>query len=418
MRINKFFPVAFIYFFINSLGLPFGLTFTALLSPLLYVWVIATRRQEVLWPFLLVVAPMVLIHVSIGVDTKSYFISLVSITLVYIFCQAVYTFLIKCQHPEEIFNVLLVINFIFCLIAIPLFFTPYDHILWMKQFLTTGVDDFRRLSLLTYEPSYYALLFTPLFFYFLLQIVFFRNTINSWLLLVMLLLPLVLSFSLGVISAIIMALAVAFAVHFKTFIRNRRVVKLLGFGLLVVVTALFISLVFFPDNIIFVRIANVVSGKDPSGKGRTFEAFWLADQLLAKKSYWWGIGPGQIKILGFDLIRDYYGYGYDTTRVAIPNAAAETLAIFGWFGFVVRILAECFFFVYTRVWRNYYRLLLFTFVFIYQFTGSFITNVAEYVIWIMAFTPVFKEYDSVRRETANVKKTQEPKHKDQITIGK
>ncbi len=26
--------------------------------------------------------------------------------------------------------------------------------------------------------------------------------------------------------------------------------------------------------------------------------------------------------------------GFDTTRVAIPNAAAETLAMFGWVGFV------------------------------------------------------------------------------------
>ena len=396
MRINKYFPVAFIYFFINSLALPFGLTYTALLSPLLYIWVITIRRQEVLWPFLLVVIPIVLIHASIGVDTKSYFISLLNMTLVYIFCQAVYTFFIKCHHPEEIFNILLIINFIFCLIAIPLFFTPYDHILWMKQFLTTGVHDFRRLSLLTYEPSYYALLFTPLFFFFMLQLVFFRNIINSWLLLVMLLLPLVLSFSLGVISAIIMAIAITFIVCFKTFIRNKRVMNLLGFAVLIGGAALFISLVFFRDNIIFVRIANVISGKDPSGKGRTFEAFWLADQLLAKKSYWWGIGPGQIKILGFDLIRDYYGYGYDTTRVAIPNAAAETLAIFGWVGFVVRILAECFLFIYTRVWRNYFRLLLFIFIFIYQFTGSFITNVAEYVIWIMAFTPVFKEFDRVK----------------------
>ncbi len=64
--------------------------------------------------------------------------------------------------------------------------------------------------------------------------------------------------------------------------------------------ALTVGFIFFPDNILFVRLGNVVSGKDPSGKGRTFDAFWLADQLLAKKSYWWGIGPGQIKILGFD----------------------------------------------------------------------------------------------------------------------
>jgi hypothetical protein len=247
--------------------------------------------------------------------------------------------------------------------------------------------------LLTYEPSYYALLFTPLFFFFLLQLISYRNTMNGWLLLVMLLLPLVLSFSLGVSSAIIIAIAVLFTIHFKLFISNKRVINLLALAVIFGVAVLAAGLVFFPENILFVRITNVMSGKDPSGKGRTFEAFWLADQLLAKKSYWWGIGAGQIKILGLDLIRDYYGYGYDTRQVAIPNAAAETLAIFGWVGFVVRILTQWFFFMYTRVWRNYYRLLLFTFIFIYQFTGSFITNVAEYVIWIMAFTPVFNEYN-------------------------
>jgi hypothetical protein len=210
---------------------------------------------------------------------------------------------------------------------------------------------------------------------------------------------LVLSFSLGVISAIIIAIVVTGVVHYKTFLRNKRVVNLLGLTSILVITVLGVGIIFFPDNILFVRIANVISGKDPSGKGRTFEAFWLAGQLLAQKSYWWGIGPGQIKILGFDLIRDFYGYGYDTTRVAIPNAAAETLALFGWVGFIVRVTAECFFFAYTQVWRNYYRLLLFTFIFIYQFTGSFITNVAEYVIWIMAFTPVFKEFESGKRNT-------------------
>jgi hypothetical protein len=393
MRINKFFPVVFIYFFINSFGLPFGLTYTALLSPLLYLWMIMTRKREVLWHFLLIMLPVALIHLAIGVDVNSYFVSVLNMTLVYIFCQAVYTFLIKCEQPGTIFHQLLVINFICCLVAIPLFFTPLYPVLWMKQFLTTGVGEVRRLSLLTYEPSYYALLFTPLFFFFLLQLLFYRNTINGWLLLVMLLLPLALSFSLGVISAITMAIVVTVVLHYKKFLYNKRFINLLGFTGIVVVSALVVGLVFFPDNILFVRLDNVITGKDPSGKGRTFEAFWLADQLLAQKSYWWGIGPGQIKILGFDLIRDFYGYGRDTTRVAIPNAAAETLAIFGWVGFSVRILAECLLFVYTKVWRNYYRLLLFVFVFIYQFTGSFITNIAEYVIWVIAFTAVFREYD-------------------------
>lgn len=400
MRISKYFPVVFIYFFINSFGLPFGLTYTALLSPLLYVWVVLSRRQEVLWPFLLALTPVVLIQLSLGVDTKTYFISLLNITLVYLFCQAAYTFFIKCRHPEEIFHQLLIINFVCCIIAIPLFFTPYSDLLWTKQFITTGTDEVTRLSLLTYEPSYYALLFTPLFCYFLLQLIFYRNSINSWLLLVMLLLPLVLSFSLGVISAIAVALVISFVVHFKTFIRNKRFVNLAGVAVIISVTALLTGLIFFPDNILFIRIGNVLSGKDSSGKGRTFEAFWLAGELLAKKSYWWGIGAGQIKILGFELIRDFYGYSYDTVRVAIPNAAAETLALFGWVGFIVRILTECVLFAYTRVWRNYYRLLLFVFIFVYQFTGSFITNVAEYVVWIIVFTPVFREYNVVNRESA------------------
>lgn len=399
MRISTYFPVVFIYFFINSLGLPFGLTYTALLSPLLYVWVVLVRKQEVLWPYLLALTPVVLIQLSLDVDTKSYFISLLNITLVYIFCQAAYTFFIKCKHPAEIFHQLLLINFVCCIIAIPLFFTPYSHLLWTKQFITTGAEEVRRLSLLTYEPSYYALLFTPLFCYFLLQLIFYRNSINGWLLLAMLLLPLMLSFSLGVISAIAMAMVISFVVHFKTFIRNKRFMNLAGVAIAGGLTALMIGLIFFPDNILFVRIDNVLSGKDSSGKGRTFEAFWLADELIAKKSYWWGIGAGQIKILGFDLIRDFYGYSFDTPRVAIPNAAAETLALFGWVGFVVRILAEWVLFVYTKVWRNYYRLLLFAFIFIYQFTGSFITNVAEYVIWIIVFSPVFKEYEVVKRRS-------------------
>ncbi|MGZ5135232.1 MAG: hypothetical protein ACXWCG_08785, partial [Flavitalea sp.] len=48
----------------------------------------------------------------------------------------------------------------------------------------------------------------------------------------------------------------------------------------------------------------------------------------------------------------------------------------------------------TKVWSNYYRLSLFLFIFIYQFTGSYLTNIAEYVIWILAFHPgLFTEFD-------------------------
>ena len=51
MKINKYFPFAFIYFFINSAGLPYGLTYLTLLSPLFYWWVVKIRKKEILLPF-------------------------------------------------------------------------------------------------------------------------------------------------------------------------------------------------------------------------------------------------------------------------------------------------------------------------------------------------------------------------------
>jgi hypothetical protein len=84
--------------------------------------------------------------------------------------------------------------------------------------------------------------------------------------------------------------------------------------------------------------------------------------------------------------------------VAIPNVTAETLTIFGFAGLLIRFAIEIGLFFYTKVWKNYYRLLLFLFMFVYQFGGSFITNVAEYVIWILAFTNVFKQFDVLQKE--------------------
>jgi len=72
----------------------------------------------------------------------------------------------------------------------------------------------------------------------------------------------------------------------------------------------------------------------------------------------------------------------------------------------LRLIIEIALFFHTKVWRNYYRLLLFFFVFIYQFTGSFITNVAEYVIWILAFTNIFHQFD-VKRQSPELPKSEE-----------
>jgi hypothetical protein len=393
MKINKYFPFAFIYFFINSLALPFGLTYTAILSPLLYWWVITSRKREILLPYFVGLSPFFIIHFIQVVDTRTYIISIINYTAVYIFCQAFYTFLKKFNNAEKIFSRILIINFLLCLIAIPVYFSSYNELLWMPRTLINGVTSNSRLKLFTYEASYYAALFTPLFFFYLLQLILHQNKIKSWLLLPMLFLPYLLSFSIGVTGSVLVAMMLTWLLYFRILTRKKRLLNLLILtgGLLVPVCTLL--LIFYPQNSIFLRIANILSGNDTSGNGRTAEAFMLAWQILEQKSIAWGVGPGQIKILGGDIIRSYYLYPLDYTTIAIPNAVAETMAIFGWIGLSLRILIELFFFFYTRVWTNYYRLLLFLFIFLYQFTGSFITNIAEYVIWILAFTNAFPAFD-------------------------
>lgn len=402
MRINKYLPFAFIYFFLNSLGLPFGLTYTAILSPLFYWWVIRKRRTEILLPFFVCLAPFMIIHFIIGVDVKTYIVSVINYTAVYIFCQAFYTFIKNATDIEGIFRKLLFVNTIFCLIGIIVYFTPFNSVLWMEQNITEGIENFKRLKLFTYEASYYATLFIPIFFFYFMQLMLKQNKINSWLLLFMLLLPYVLSFSIGAIGCIFLSITIVYITFFKTLTVKKRVLSFVIITLLVSITTLLSLWLFFPDNSLFFRLENIISGKDSSGNGRTFEAFTLAKKILALKSEVFGIGAGQIKIIGARIIRDFYLYPLTFNDIAIPNAAAETLAIFGWVGLSLRLLIELFLFFYTKVWTNYYRLLLFTFIFVYQFTGSFITNIAEYVIWILAFTNAFPLFDVRKKNSASL----------------
>jgi hypothetical protein len=399
MSINRYLPFALLYFFFNSLGLPFGLTYTALLAPFFYWWIANTRGKEVLLPFVVLIFPVVFIQmVFVGVDDKTYVYSLLNLLAVYIFCQAFYTYLKSCTDQESIFKKIVILNFIFCLIAIPFYFTSYSYFFWDSQPLTEGINDFQRLRLFTYEPSYYATLLVPFFFFFLLKIILKQNRTNSWLLLLMIFLPYILSFSLGVMTAIILSMLLVFGFYLQRLIIKKRVINLLFLSTAIIIPAVIFVILAFPNNTLLLRIENIVSGHDSSGKGRTYEAFFLAMKILAFKSQFWGIGLGQIKVIGTDIIKDFYLYPVDYKTVAIPNATAETLALFGFVGLFFRFTIETFLFVYTKVWKNYYRLMLFIFMFVYQFSGSFITNLAEYVIWILAFTNVFKQFDVLAKE--------------------
>lgn len=393
MTINKYLPFALIYFFLNSLGLPFGLTWMALLGPVFYVWVLLKRKKEILFPFLFLLLPFLFMHIIvIGVELNVYLISLLNLVLVYLFCQAAYTFFKVCEDPEPIFRKILYINFFFCLIGIVFYFTPWDHVFWITQVFTKGVNDFRRFKLFTYEASYYATLFMPIFLFYLLQYIFKQNKIASWKLLPMIFLPYILSFSIGAIAAAILAGVLTSLVHYRTLLVKRRVVNAFIYLSTMLAAGMFILVVYFRHNPIFTRLLNIFSGSDTSAQGRTEDAFILAQRMLEQKNEWWGIGLGQVKLVGHDIVGDYYLYNMEYVAT-IPNAMAETLAIFGWLGFFLKLIIEIALFFITKVWTNYYRLILFFFIFIYQFTGSFITNMAEYMIWILAFTNVFRQFD-------------------------
>lgn len=163
--------------------------------------------------------------------------------------------------------------------------------------------------------------------------------------------------------------------------------------LILAITGLILLQLSYPDNPITARAIAFLNDEDTSGKGRTFEAFQLAYEIASVKSIWWGVGPGQLKIIGDPIIKSFYSYGFDYGTVRIPNAVAETLALFGVIGVIIRLVVQVYFFFKAKVLDNYFQTLLFIFIFVYQFTGSFTTNIAEYVIWILAFTTVFPQFD-------------------------
>jgi len=143
----------------------------------------------------------------------------------------------------------------------------------------------------------------------------------------------------------------------------------------------------FPSNPFWLRVSNILSGSDTSAKGRLFDSFMFAGDLIAKHNYWFGVGPGQVKILAHDLIINHYQYtGNFADVVRIPNSMAEMLATYGIFGFILKLFIEIYYFVKTKVYSNVYALGLFVFIFVYQFTGSFVVNIAEIGIWALVFS--------------------------------
>ncbi|HMH32590.1 MAG TPA: hypothetical protein VK543_06140, partial [Puia sp.] len=367
-------------------------------TPLIFIWLYQYYQLALLkyiGYFILLLSPFALVHFIHGVNLVFYVRSFFLLLSVFIFAMAFYQFLSLCTTIRIIFKNLLLINVLFVLFALLMLSQPASvDKFWFTNEITQGVSGIKRLKMLTYEPSYYSLLFAPIALYYFLKMVILTIP-NPKTVLPLLTIPLLLSLSFGVILGLALALVLTFIYGLGNFFPNKNwplYVLLAGFILLV---TLVVVLIVFPNNIFFLRIANVFSGRDTSFRGRTFDSFTLGWQIASAKSLYFGVGLGQVKEIGYSYFVNFYHYtAFTPDEIGIPNAVGDTLATFGIVGVSLRFFVEIYLFFRTKVFNNYYRLCLFLFIFIYQFTGSFIMNIAEYVIWVMAFHPrIFEEFD-------------------------
>ncbi len=393
IKFNKYLPIAIIYFFFNSFLLPQGLLYTAILTPVLLIWLYQYNSFRNIYWFFAFTLPFACIHLINGVDIFYYIKSYTLLFTAYTFSVCFYQFLKNTVTLRRIYKQILILNIIFVLVACIIFFIPsYRDVFWLTTHVSSGLEHFPRLKLLTYEPSYYSTLLAPIAIYYYLKIILFKLP-NKALYFFLITFPLVISFSLGILLGIPIALGMLFLFNPELFFARRKLPYYIFIFLSAAILGILLLLLIYPDNPLFTRISNLFQKRDSSFRGRTSDAFYLAWTIAGKKSIWFGVGLGQIKLLGADLWSTFYGTSFSINEIAIPCAFADTLAVFGLVGAGIRIGLEIFFFFRTKVYTNYYRLSLFIFIFIYQFTGSYIYNIAEFAIWILAFNNTFSEFD-------------------------
>ena len=385
------FVFVYVYFLFNSFLLPQGLLYTQFLVPFLLFDLARMNKLKSLNYFFITIFFFLPFHLWFGVDVKYYSISLCMFILNYIFCCWIYFSLITSGLFERGIKTLVYANlFMFPIAFIALYIPWAKETLWYLLPISPGLPVFPRLKLFTYEASYYSLLICPVFLFYMWKMVIYPDK-KLWLLFVSLFLSLILSFSAGVIGGLIVAIALTFILKpyfLISFVKKRPVIVAGLAGILV----LLIFYVLFSHGVVHQRLVNIYSGKDTSANGRTFQAFYLGWEIVKSKNIVFGAGLGQMKELGRDIIIQYYQY-MDIPKVArIPNCMADYLVTFGLLGCALKFIVEFFFFIKTKVKNSFFRLSVFIFIFIYQFTGSYVPNIAEYIMWMIAFSPMLDSY--------------------------
>jgi hypothetical protein len=378
LMIHRLLPAAAFYFFFNCAGLPLGLFYTSIFSPLLFLWLYFQGRRWLTTKFLLLLSPFILAHMVDGVTSVPHYLrSLLLMWTVYI---AVYAFcwaLINCKNVERLFEQLIQLNFCVAILALAIRPTPLWPLLWQDNANAyEGAPPGLRMNLpSTTEPWAYGQLMLPLLIFAACRLL--RDSrLRNVAFMIMIVVPLLLCQSFGGISLGLAGILVLIMTNLRRLLRRPQswiVIMLLAF----VTTALILI-----PNPISDRISRVISGGDDSTNLRVVIGYLGAYTSAASKSLWWGVGLGQAKFVDYS---DLGGGIIDR----LPNAVADTLGQFGVIGLVVRFVVEFCLFFKTKVYKSSFRLAMFIVAFISQLTGSYVDDVQSYLLWLCAFYPLF-----------------------------
>ncbi|SFF06647.1 O-Antigen ligase [Chitinophaga sp. CF118] len=376
--------VAIVYTFFNSVLLPEGLYYTTLLTPFFFINLIRQKYLKYYFHFLIISLLFACIQLPTVEYPKDYIVSFVLLQTLVMFVLNAYLFFKTAHATGNVFKSLATINIVLVLVALITLFIPFIRpVLWYLLPISPDIPIIPRLKLFTFEASYYSLVMFPIAGYYALKKILLKSEYN--ILFFTLCLSLLLSFSLGVMITSFIGIIFVLSLNMEK-LKGRVNITFLMITCWGVLASLLVLFLFYRHNPLFGRLQNIYTGKDTSARGRITDSFYIAWNVTKTKSIWFGAGLGQFKHIGKEFSNYFYSYSkIPVTRVY--NSVAETFCIYGALGVILRFYAIIYLFIKTKVWENYYRQLLFIFIFIYQFTGSYLFNPAEYVIWILAFSP-------------------------------
>ena len=392
LLIHRYLPVAAFYFFFNHAGLPIGVFYTTLFSPFLFIWLYLKGQRWLTAKFLLVLSPFILANLALGIpDFVNYGRTLLLWWTVFIAVYAICWSLRKCLSFDRLLDQLIFLNFCAAIIALIIRPTPLRSLLWMDTDpFTGGAAHLLRLNLFTHEPSAYAELMLPLLMFASLRLLRDRKK-RSAAYLMMIVLPFLLCQSFGGISIGLAGIGISLMTGYRRLLRGSK--SRFIFLFLAIATS---ALLLIP-NPISQRVSQVASGADGSANSRSTYAYIAAYTIASSKSLWWGTGLSQTK--SFDSSDLESGQATEST----PNGVATVFVVFGLTGVMALLAVEIYLFFKTMVYRDSFRIAMFTVAFINQLVGSYPTDVQQYLMWFLAFFPFFPEHtlrDSSRSDAA------------------